>query len=111
VPADSNSDSDSESELHFPALERLVLDVKRYAYLDTQGVEARPDLDRLTMRNAEKGGYLDWTRQQAEGWGRRCPMLKWMLMYRVYSGGMEFVFGGEGEGRRVRAVGGLGGRL
>ena len=113
APADSKteSDSDSDAELHFPALERLVLDVKRYAYLDTQGAGARPNFDKLTMRNAEKGGFLEWMRLQAERWGKRCPKLKWILMYRVYSGGMEFVFEGEGDGRRGRAVGGLGGRL
>lgn len=92
----------SESDAPFLALEHLVLDVKKYTYLDKQSAKSRPSFDKLTKRNLDESRYHDWMRQQAQGWAKRCPKLKWMLMYRLYFGGLAFSF--EEEGRRARAV-------
>ena len=82
--------------LHFPALEHLVLDVKKYIYVDKPGADASakakapPNFGDLTWRSFGQSRYHDWMRDQVMAWGMRCPKLKWMLMYRVYYGGMAF---------------------
>jgi len=100
--------SASGSDLYFPALEYLVLDIKKYAYLDTRSARKRPSFNKLTKHKLEKSGCREWMRQQAEGWCKRCPKLKWMLMYRLYFGGLAFSF--EREVRRARPVGSAGRR-